>query len=1115
MAEAASGGGGGPLKETKRETVEIPATIREGEAAAEHKHVDAPSEGFPTELADRYRVVKDLGGGGQADVWLAEDSTGTQVMVKVYGRGIEVNSAVLNKLSALARAGRKHLVGLLDHGKAHGRLYEVQEYLEHGSLADLVDKRHKRSPVPIEFVRAVVSELTGALQYLHKQGIDHQDLKPSNVFLRSESPLNLVLGDFGTSSRVATTVRQTKLRAMTWQYAPPEAFARDEVTLQRHMYDWWALGMMVVEMLTGCHPLPKSLPAITNWMLTRNLDELVEGVSDPAWRTLCRGLLRRDPENRWGESQVQRWLQNPQDSTLAVADESAPPRRGFRFVGNDYETLAALAAAFANDWSSAAKVWTERNAELQSWVRDELGGRDVAERLDEIDRAAELNLEAQLFFVIRALDATALDSFQGVPLTEDGLAGLADRAVSKPNERDGRVLRALQASRILEIEHEDVPALGALAKSWAGVLAAYNRLRREFASQKLPLSDEERTWLIAAATPGSGVTDSLRARVRQVLKDDQPRARACGWFQRLGSVADAAGPSLLAMIYLAESAHTDVLAEQEEKGVIAAEDRARWVAGATWGAAVGVSAGLLYLAAVLLGFGWTPVVVLGLLLGAAVVRNAPTIGCAFVDRRDLRACLIGGGLGAVYMAAWFWAMSNSFERLVAWLPGSWLTTSILSGFLGLGLGVGVIASLRRVRDWMHLAFTWREGTLGALLLTMAVSGSILVAGAAVSSEEVAGAAVSSEEVAGAAISSEEVAGAAISSEEVAGAAVSSEEAVREEDAVAALEGVPAETDALPPSPAAVEGALNLDLSARRRIQEGLAAAGFDLGLADGAFGARTRAAIQAWQRDRNAAVTGYLNMATAMALTTLAADAVRQADEEVRRSASRARPASASMAARAPARGPSAVRATDNRAADVRPASSVEPVARLTDARRVVDPPPIDVEAVVPAESYIQVQVDTEISSVTARVEDNVRARVTRDVVVGDRVVIPVGTVVMGSVTRMTQGGRFRGASRIGVRFHTIVFAAGAETPIRTETIYREASGEGGDTARKVGIGTVAGAVVGGVLGGARGAAKGAAAGAAGGTAVAAADGAAAATVAAGEAIDLRLIRPVTVNIAR
>ena len=170
-------------------------------------------------------------------------------------------------------------------------------------------------------------------------------------------------------------------------------------------------------------------------------------------------------------------------------------------------------------------------------------------------------------------------------------------------------------------------------------------------------------------------------------------------------------------------------------------------------------------------------------------------------------------------------------------------------------------------------------------------------------------------------------------------------------------------------------------------------------------------------------------------------------------------------------------------------------------------------ELVVSAQTVIGLQTETRLSSETARVEDRVDARVTRDVRVGDRVAIPSGAHAIGSVVQVERGGKFKERARLGIRFHTLVLADGTRVPISTETIYRDGEAPGNNSAAKVGGAAVGGAIIGAILGGAKGAAIGATAGAGGGTAAVMAGDRQAATLPAGTPMTVRVLQPVTVTI--
>ncbi|HXI27794.1 MAG TPA: hypothetical protein VNG89_05220 [Vicinamibacterales bacterium] len=181
---------------------------------------------------------------------------------------------------------------------------------------------------------------------------------------------------------------------------------------------------------------------------------------------------------------------------------------------------------------------------------------------------------------------------------------------------------------------------------------------------------------------------------------------------------------------------------------------------------------------------------------------------------------------------------------------------------------------------------------------------------------------------------------------------------------------------------------------------------------------------------------------------------------------------------------------------------------------RAPEPPQHTFEdLVVSPQTVIGLQTETKLSSETARVEDRVDARVTRDVKVGDRVAIPSGAHAIGSVMSVERGGKFKERASIGVRFHTLVLADGTKLPISTETIYRYGDAPGNSSAAKVGGAAVGGAILGAILGGAKGAAIGATAGAGGGTAAVMAGERSAATLPAGTPMTVRILQPVTVTV--
>jgi hypothetical protein len=178
-------------------------------------------------------------------------------------------------------------------------------------------------------------------------------------------------------------------------------------------------------------------------------------------------------------------------------------------------------------------------------------------------------------------------------------------------------------------------------------------------------------------------------------------------------------------------------------------------------------------------------------------------------------------------------------------------------------------------------------------------------------------------------------------------------------------------------------------------------------------------------------------------------------------------------------------------------------------------PPQALSELVVPADSVLGLQLETTLSSERAQVEDLVDAKVTRDVRVGDRVAIPAGSRVIGSVVQVGRGGKVKERASLSIRFHTIVLPDSTRLAITTDAISRESESRTSQTAAKIGGAAVGGAILGAILGGSRGAAIGGTLGAAGGTTAVMASDRATVVLPSGTLLTVRMLSPVTVIVEK
>lgn len=199
-----------------------------------------------------YRLESVLGEGAVGVVFAAtrlED--GEVVALKVLKRLLSRNEVYRQRFVREARVARdvrhSHLVPILDLGEALGYHYLVVAYVEGGSLAELIEAR---GALPVEETVRLAAEVAAALDALHRHGIVHRDVKPSNVMLDPEG--RAAVTDFGLAKGPAYTVLTKPGQVMgTLDYIAPELIRGEETG---PAVDLYALGCMVHECLAGAPP---------------------------------------------------------------------------------------------------------------------------------------------------------------------------------------------------------------------------------------------------------------------------------------------------------------------------------------------------------------------------------------------------------------------------------------------------------------------------------------------------------------------------------------------------------------------------------------------------------------------------------------------------------------------------------------------------------------------------------------------------------------------------------------------------------------------------------------------------------------------------------------------
>jgi eukaryotic-like serine/threonine-protein kinase len=216
---------------------------------------NAAAHSLTAALADRYRIERELGAGGMATVYLAEDlKHHRKVAIKVLHTDVAAAlgpERFLREIELTASLQHPVILPLFDSGNADGLLYYVMPYVDGETLRARLDRERQ---LPVEDAIRVASDIADALEYAHRHGVIHRDIKPENVLLQDGRP---VVADFGIALAVqqaggAQRMTRTGLSLGTPQYMSPEQ-AMGEQALDART-DIYALGAVTYEMLAGEPP---------------------------------------------------------------------------------------------------------------------------------------------------------------------------------------------------------------------------------------------------------------------------------------------------------------------------------------------------------------------------------------------------------------------------------------------------------------------------------------------------------------------------------------------------------------------------------------------------------------------------------------------------------------------------------------------------------------------------------------------------------------------------------------------------------------------------------------------------------------------------------------------
>ncbi len=325
-----------------------------------------------TSLVDRYRLERELGAGGMATVYLAEDLRHhRRVAVKVLRPELAAiigAERFLAEIRTTANLQHPHILPLFDSGEADGFLFYVMPYVEGESLRD---RLRRETQLPIADAVRIASEVAAALDYAHRHGVVHRDIKPENILLHDGQAL---VADFGialalTSAGTGSGSRMTEtgMSLGTPHYMSPEqAMGEREITGRSDIY---ALGAVLYEMLVGEPPFTgPSVQAIVAKVLTEEPRPLLpkRHTIPPHLEAVVLTSLEKLPADRYATA----------GEFLAALRDTTATRA--------HSTVALPAAARRRDWrrriAVPALALAALLAGLAAWLAFRPATRPVVQR---------------------------------------------------------------------------------------------------------------------------------------------------------------------------------------------------------------------------------------------------------------------------------------------------------------------------------------------------------------------------------------------------------------------------------------------------------------------------------------------------------------------------------------------------------------------------------------------------------------------------------------------------------------------------------------------------------------------------------------------------------------
>ena len=307
-------------------------------------------------LASLYRIDRELGAGGMAVVFLAEDLRHhRQVALKVLRPELAAEigpGRFLREIETAARLTHPHILPIHDSGDTGGFLYYVMPYVEGESLRGRLAREKQ---LPLDDALQIAREVADALSYAHSHGVVHRDIKPENILLQSG---HAVVADFGIARAITAAAGETRTATLTaagTALGTPAYMSPEQATGSRDLdgrSDLYSLGCVLYEMLAGQPPFTgPSVESLLHQHLTAEATSItVVRPAVPGWvAAAIQRALAKTPADRFSPVALFAEALAPRESaTVAAAPAVAPAppaRRWWRLALLSGVTVFVIAGA--------------------------------------------------------------------------------------------------------------------------------------------------------------------------------------------------------------------------------------------------------------------------------------------------------------------------------------------------------------------------------------------------------------------------------------------------------------------------------------------------------------------------------------------------------------------------------------------------------------------------------------------------------------------------------------------------------------------------------------------------------------------------------------------------